>query len=164
MSAWICLPEIYVTRRQPLQSGYIQDRELVPCQTESLHASELLQDGGDAAEAVEGQAEVGQALQRAQLHGQRAQEVTVQEKSLQAGHGNKRRAGKRVMMMFKNESLNSHLYFSGGSVTKKGASSLINESAVTTSSTLVSGGCEFMLQTNKLQHPISPWVGNENSF
>lgn len=101
MSAWICLPEIYVTRRQPLQSGYIQDRELVPCQTESLHASELLQDGGDAAEAVEGQAEVGQALQRAQLHGQRAQEVTVQEKSLQAGHGDKRRAGKRVMT-FKN--------------------------------------------------------------
>lgn len=48
------LPEIYVVSRQPLQSGHIQDRELVPCQTESLHASELLQDGGDAAEAVEG--------------------------------------------------------------------------------------------------------------
>lgn len=77
--------------RQPLQSGYIQDRELVPCQTESLHASELLQDGGHAAETVEGQAEVGQALQRAQLHGQRIQKVTIQEKSLQAGHSNETR-------------------------------------------------------------------------
>lgn len=38
----LCLPEIYVASRQPLQSSYIQDRELVPCQTESLHAPQLL--------------------------------------------------------------------------------------------------------------------------
>lgn len=80
--------------RQPLQSSHIQDRELVPCQAESLQSPELLQDGGDAAETVEGQAEVGQALQRAQLHGQRTQKVTIQEKSLQAGHNNKRRESK----------------------------------------------------------------------
>lgn len=49
------LPEIYVASRQPLQSGYIQNRELVPCQTEPLHASELLQDRGDTAETVERQ-------------------------------------------------------------------------------------------------------------
>lgn len=53
-SVWIILPEINVARRQPLQSGHIQDRELVPCQTESLHASEPLQDAGDAAKTVEG--------------------------------------------------------------------------------------------------------------
>lgn len=88
---WISLPEIYVASGQPLQSSYIQDRELVPCQAESLQASELLQDGGDAAETVEGQAEVGQSLQRAQLRRQRAQKVTIQEKSLQAAHNNKRR-------------------------------------------------------------------------
>lgn len=91
-SVWICLPEVYVASRQPLQPSYIQDRELVPCQTESLHASELLQDGGDATETVEGQAEVGQALQRAQLHRQKTQKVTIQEKSLQAGHNNKKGA------------------------------------------------------------------------
>jgi len=51
---WIFLPEIYVASRQPLQPSQIQDRELVPCQTQSLHAPELLQDGGDAAETVEG--------------------------------------------------------------------------------------------------------------
>lgn len=71
--------------RQPLQPSYIQDRELVPCQTEPLDTSELLHDGRHAAEAVEGQAEVGQALQKAQLHGQRTQKVPIQEKSLQAG-------------------------------------------------------------------------------
>lgn len=86
-SVGIGLPEIYVASRQPLQSGYIQDRQLVPCQTESLHASELLQDGGDADKTVEGQAEVSQALQRAQLHRQRTQKITVQEKSLQVVHG-----------------------------------------------------------------------------
>lgn len=89
----IFLPEVYVASGQPLQSGHIQDRELVPCQTEPLHASEFLQDGRDAAEAVEGQAEVGQSLQRAQLRRQRTQEVTVQEKSLQAGGEEDKQSG-----------------------------------------------------------------------
>lgn len=92
---WICLPEIYVASRQPLQSCHIQDRELVPSQTESLQAWEFLQDGGDAAETVEGHAEVRQALQRAQLHRQRIQQVTIQEKSLEAGHNDKRRESKK---------------------------------------------------------------------
>lgn len=69
--------------RQPLQSGNIEDRELVPCQTESLHASEPLQDRRHADETVEGQAEVGQALQRYELCRQSTQKVAIQEKSLQ---------------------------------------------------------------------------------
>lgn len=81
---WFFLPQIYVASWKPLQSGHVQDGELVARQTKPLQTSELLQDGGDAAKTVEGQAEVGQALQRAEIHGQRAQEVTVQEKSLQA--------------------------------------------------------------------------------
>lgn len=85
-SVWRILPEIYAARRQPLQPDHIQSRQLVPCQTESLHTSELLQDGRDAAETVEGQAEVGETLQRAELLGEGAQKVTVQEESLQAEH------------------------------------------------------------------------------
>lgn len=82
----IFLPQIYVVNWQPLQSHHVQDRELVPCQTQSLHAFQSLQERRYAAEGVEGQAEVGQTLQRAQLHGQSGQWVTVQEKSLQTGH------------------------------------------------------------------------------
>lgn len=55
-------PQVYVTSRQPLQAGHIQDGHLVPCQAESLQASELLQHGGHTGEGVEGQAEVGEAL------------------------------------------------------------------------------------------------------
>lgn len=69
MAVWVCSPEIYVASRQPLQSCHIQDRELVPRQTESLQAWQFLQDGGHAAETVKGQAEVVQAFQGAQLHG-----------------------------------------------------------------------------------------------
>lgn len=78
-------PEVYVARRQPLQAGNIQKRQLVPSQAESLQASELLQHGWYAGETVEGQAKVGEALQRSQLPRQSAQTVTVQEESLQAG-------------------------------------------------------------------------------
>lgn len=79
-------PEVYVASRQPLQAGNIQKRHLVPRQAESLQASELLQHGGHAGETVEGQAEVGEALQRRQLPRQSAQAVAVQEESLQAGN------------------------------------------------------------------------------
>lgn len=82
-----------MTGRQPLQPGHIQGRELVPCQTEPLHTPELLHDGRHAAEAVEGQAEVGQVVQKAQVHGQRTQKVTIQEESLQAGTQQQDRGG-----------------------------------------------------------------------
>lgn len=71
--------------RQPLQAGHIQYGHLVPCQAESLQASELLQHGGHAGEGVEGQAKVGEGLQRRELPWQSAQAVSVQEESLQAG-------------------------------------------------------------------------------
>lgn len=71
---------------QPLQSSYIQDRQLVSCQAEFLQSPELLQDRRHTAEVVKGQTEVGQALQGAQLHGQRAEKVPVEEESPQAGH------------------------------------------------------------------------------
>lgn len=74
--------------RQPLQSGNIEDREMVPCQTESLHASELLQDRRHADETIEGQAEVGQAVQRCKLRGQSTQKVPIYEKSLQTRDNN----------------------------------------------------------------------------
>lgn len=80
------LPEVDVAGRQPLQSCHIQDRQLVSCQAELLQRPELLQDGRHTAEAVERQAQVGQALQGAQLSRQRAEEVPVQEESPQAGH------------------------------------------------------------------------------
>lgn len=76
---------------QPLQSGNIEYREMVPCQTESLHASEPLQDRRHADETVEGQAEVGQAVQRRELRRQGSQKVPIQEKSLQTRDNNETR-------------------------------------------------------------------------
>lgn len=81
----IFLPDIYISSVQPLQPSHIQDRQLVSCQAELFQASQLLQDRRDTAETVEGQAEVGEALQRAQLCRKRAYNVPVQEESLQAG-------------------------------------------------------------------------------
>lgn len=71
------LPEVYVASRQPLQSGNIEDREKVPCQTESLHASEPLQDRRHADETIEGQAEVGQAIQKRKLRRESTQKVPI---------------------------------------------------------------------------------------
>lgn len=81
-----CLPQVDMADRQPLQSGHVQDRQLVSSQAELLQDPQLLQDGRHTAEAVEGQAQVGQAFQEAQLSGQTAEKVPVQEESPQAGH------------------------------------------------------------------------------
>lgn len=78
------LPEVDVAGGQPLEPGHVQDGQPVSGQAELLQATQLLQDGRDTAELVEGQPEVGQALQGAQLGGQRAQEVPVQEQGPQA--------------------------------------------------------------------------------
>ena len=52
------VPEVDVSRGQPLQSRQVQQGELVPGQAQPLQPLELLQHRGDAVEAVEGEAQV----------------------------------------------------------------------------------------------------------
>lgn len=78
---------------EPLQAGHVQGGELIPSQTEPLHPPEPLQGWRYAAEQVEGQAQVGQGLQRAQVSRQGVQRVTIQKQGLQAGEEEMARGG-----------------------------------------------------------------------
>lgn len=67
----VCVPQIDVFDSQQAEGLQHELLHSVPGHAEALDAAQSLQHGRDAAELVEGEAEVAESLQGAQLHRQR---------------------------------------------------------------------------------------------
>lgn len=80
----VCVPQVDVFDGEQAESLQRELLHSVPGHAEALDGAQSLQYGRNAAELVEREAEVAEALQGAQLHRQRRQHVPVQQQRLQA--------------------------------------------------------------------------------